>query len=66
MPKLAANVSLTRWLWSKEVAQGEGGPSRPVSTQQKAVPVIGFLSGVSPGSYAPYVSARSPRVRPPP
>src|SRR5216683_5834141 len=25
--------------------------------QQKGVPVVGFLSGVSPGSYAPFVAA---------
>lgn len=28
-----------------------------VRTQQKAMPVIGFLSGVSPGPYAPFVAA---------
>ena len=28
-----------------------------LKAQLKAAPVIGFLSGVSPGSYAPYVAA---------
>src|SRR5205814_1830863 len=33
--------------------------ARPLAAraQRKAMPVIGFLGGVSPGSYAPYVAA---------
>jgi putative ABC transport system substrate-binding protein len=31
--------------------------SRVLGAQQKEMPLIGFLSGVSPGSYAPYVAA---------
>ena len=30
---------------------------RALRAQQKAMPVIGFLSGGSPGPYAPYVAA---------
>jgi hypothetical protein len=31
--------------------------ARPVLAQQKPIPVIGFLSGVSPGPYTPFVAA---------
>src|SRR5580704_3920426 len=31
--------------------------ARALRAQQKAMPVIGFLSGGSPGPYAPYVAA---------
>jgi putative ABC transport system substrate-binding protein len=31
--------------------------ARAVRAQQKAMPVIGWLSGVSPGPYAPFVTA---------
>jgi putative ABC transport system substrate-binding protein len=31
--------------------------TRSLSAQQKAMPVIGYLSSVSPGPFAPYVAA---------
>jgi hypothetical protein len=31
--------------------------TRALRAQQKAVPAIGFLNGISPGSYAPFVAA---------
>ena len=39
------------------LAAGAMTAARGLRAQQKAMPVIGFLSGVSPGPYAPYVAA---------
>jgi putative ABC transport system substrate-binding protein len=36
---------------------GAMAATRPLRAQQKAMPVIGFLCGVSPGPFAPYVAA---------